>query len=146
MTRVGTRWIFAAIGGYALALVLIALWPTPVDQSAGPWLNEFLAKLHRHGFPKWIGYRKVEFGANILFFLPLGLLAMWWTRRFRVTLILGVALSGLIELSQLLFLPNRYPSLWDILANSLGTLCGAVLFIAYVWFEERRMRRDFAST
>ncbi|MEO7122564.1 MAG: VanZ family protein [Lacisediminihabitans sp.] len=108
-------------------VAIIGLYPTPVDRGIDGLLFRVLRALARHDLG-FITYARVEFSANVLFFVPVGLLlallfgARWWW-----AIILCVALSSMIELSQLLFLPHRYASFGDILANSLGGTIGAVL-------------------
>jgi VanZ family protein len=40
---------------------------------------------------------------------------------------LGAVLSGALELGQALFLPERYASWTDVLANTAGTTLGALI-------------------
>ena len=114
---------------YLVALALIALWPTPVDRIANRHIVRILIKLHDHGVPNWFSYALIEFSANIVLFLPVGMLgvillrsARWW-----VAILIGFGASCLIELSQLVFLPSRYATPMDVLANTLGAAVGAVL-------------------
>ena len=66
--------------------------------------------------------------ANVLLFVPLGLgLALAAVRGRRVWIV-GASLSCLVEVIQLL-LPGRYPSVGDVVCNTLGTVAGA----AAVW-------------
>ncbi|CAN5199684.1 hypothetical protein BH11ACT3_BH11ACT3_13130 [soil metagenome] len=76
-----------------------------------------------------MNYDFADFVANIVFFVPVGLIAalllsrrLWW-----LAIPLGVSLSICIELGQLLFLPGRDASVTDVLANSTGTVIGAVI-------------------
>ncbi len=119
-------------------MALIAFWPTPVDKGAGPWLSSFIATLHSLGVPKWFSYSAIEFGSNIIFFLPFGFLAMWASRKVWLSLLLGFCVSAMIEFCQFLFLPARFPSAWDVLANSLGSLIGALTFAAIARLMARR--------
>ena len=103
---------------YGLALVLIAFWPTPVDQGAGPLLRAVT-----RAFP-WLTYDVIEFTANILLFVPLGALLAVILRAER-PLVLPVILATtlLVEGGQLL-LPERTAALRDVVANTLGGLMG----------------------
>jgi len=114
---------------YGVALALIAFWPTPVDQGGRASLLSILDWLHNHGVPEWLGYRWVEFAANIVLFMPVGLLGvvLIGARRWWLTFLSGFLLSCLIETGQLLFLPSRFPSRADILANTTGAVFGALL-------------------
>lgn len=131
-------WAMATVLGYAVALVLIGFWPSPVDAQAGPWLDRLIGWLHVAGVPEWFGYAQIEFGANIAFFVPLGVLAYWWLRRIWAAGLAGLGVSMLVEAGQLVFLPARYPSLLDLLANTLGAVGGAVLLALVLrWYRRR---------
>ena len=120
------RWLAAA---YLVTLALIAFWPTPVDRGAAGTISSVLARLHAHGVPDWVNYQLVEFTANIALFLPVGLLGVvlvganqwWWA------VVAGFAVSSLIELGQLVFLPGRFATPADVLANATGAVFGALL-------------------
>ncbi|GGJ69610.1 VanZ family protein [Glutamicibacter ardleyensis] len=130
-------WVLPAL--YLLGLICVALWPTPVDASARGALDSVLAWLHSVGVPNFVGYDLVEFGANIALFIPLGLLMGFGLRRFWLAVGLGVLATSLIEASQWLFLPQRFASGFDILANSLGALLGALCWL--FWSRSRRKVR-----
>ncbi|MGO4473853.1 VanZ family protein [Arthrobacter sp. M-10] len=127
LARVGLlRWTLL---GYFVVLAFIAFWPTPVDKPAAGDLSLLLDLLHRNGIPEWINYGFVEASSNVLLFAPAGLLLAlalrrkgWWQ-----LLALGCAVSGTVELGQLLFLPHRFSSLQDILMNTLGVGLGLLL-------------------
>lgn len=122
--RVGRRIIAArwALLAYILVLGALVLLPTsPMEivraiagalRGAGAWFV-------RDGW--------VEFGANIVMFVPLGLLM---TLSLRSKAIWGVvaagALSLFIELAQVI-LPSRVASPRDLLANVIGALVGYAL-------------------
>ena len=127
--RVAAGWLGA---GYLLALVLIALWPSPVDRPAQGAISAVLGRLHAHGVPGWVNYALVESAANVVLFLPVGLLgvvllgsARWW-----LAVLAGFAASSLIELGQLVFLPDRFATPLDVLANTTGAALGALLALA----------------
>lgn len=125
-------------------MIAIALWPVPVDSSARPTLDTVLGWLHAHGVPEFIGYNFVEFTANIAFFVPLGLLLSIWLRRFWLSCVLGALASCLIEASQYLFLPNRFATVSDIVANSLGAFIGAVLWLVILRLNHKRQTHNLA--
>lgn len=126
---------------YLLGLLLIALWPTPVDAPARGALDSVLEWLHSVGVPGFVGYDFVEFCANIVLFIPLGLLLGLGMRRFWLAVGVCVLATCAIEASQALFLPQRFASGFDILANSLGAVLGAL-----VWLLLTRRRRGGRST
>ena len=114
---------------YISGLALIALWPVPVDRAGGQLLARALRKLHRRGVPEWVDYGFVESASNVLLFVPLGALVVWLLGRPYgwVGPAAGLLLSSLIELAQFLFLPERYPTLADVAANTSGAVIGALL-------------------
>ena len=122
--------LFPAVA-YLVGLACVAFWPTPVDQPVSGTLAELIRWLHARGMPRSIGYGTIECAANIALFASFGYVMAsasgrtWW----RVAL-LGGAVSCFIELGQALLLPDRFPSAWDILANTLGAALGAGIFAA----------------
>ena len=118
--------------GYLVLLAFIAFWPVPVDREAHDWLLAVIDWLQVHGAPGWVRYDLVEFVANIALFVPVGLFVMimagvrgWW-----LAVLVGFAASCTIELGQLIFLPDRFATLSDVLANTIGAAVGAVLALA----------------
>jgi len=122
------RWLTAA---YVVALGFIALWPTPVDRGARGSIASTLAWLHTHGVPTWVDYDVIEFTANIALFVPVGLLTvvLFGSTRLWAGVLAGLMLSCAIELSQRLFLPGRFSSLLDVLANTAGAYAGALFAV-----------------
>lgn len=118
---------------YVVVLTLIAVWPVPVDSGAGGLLRRITRV-----FPI-ATYARIEFGANILLFVPLGiLLALILQQRY---LILPIALVSTvaIESVQALMLERRTPSVMDIIANLTGAALG-VLIVAFVQWRRGRGR------
>lgn len=70
-----------------------------------------------------------EFLLNVVLFVPLTFLALLLWPRLGVLgwTVLAAILSGYLELTQLLLLPTRSPTLSDVVANTLGGLLGALL-------------------
>jgi VanZ family protein len=109
-------------------LAVIAYWPSPVDQPVQGQLADFLSFLQRHGIPHWFNYKFVEAAANVILFVPLGFVSFhafscnqWW----RVAAF-GLAVSGFMELGQLLFLHDRFASSLDLMTNMSGTIVGSL--------------------
>ncbi|WP_157875367.1 VanZ family protein [Arthrobacter sp. PAMC 25486] len=129
--------ILAAV--YFAALAVILFWPFPVDRPIDSALMQVITWLHNHGLPQWfIGYRKVEFAANILLFIPFGIIValrlhrrLWW-----LSIVIAAAVSGAVELAQAIFLPQRVPAWSDIVANTSGAFLGALL-VLFVWSLRR---------
>ena len=84
-------------------------------------------------------YVVLEFVANIVLFVPFGVLVrLVWTRaRWSAVLALGLLTTIAIELTQL-SLPTRYSTLSDVIANTLGTGVGLVA----VWAVLLRVRDE----
>ncbi|MGJ9422942.1 VanZ family protein [Aeromicrobium sp. CF3.5] len=140
MTRL-TRPLLVWAGAYALALVVIALWPNRVDSAfdvnqtlAGQWLLD-------RGLTNAETYWLVEFWSNVALYAPLGIFAMamvptlrWWH-----TVMLAIVVSGTFELLQGL-LSGRTASGQDVVANTMGAAIGAGLVVV-----SRALRPLFAK-
>lgn len=125
---------------YIGVLALIAFWPTPVDAGSGDTLRTVLAALHRHGVPGIVNYTFVEATANVALFFPFGVLAAAYLSEGTMWLaaVVGAALSAAIEVGQYVFLPARYATIHDVIANALGAALGTVL----VYAVRNRRRRQ----
>jgi len=117
---------------YAIAMLVVTLWPTPVDRGFEPTISRALGVLHRNGLPTWFGYNKLEFSANIAMFVPAGFLVAMLlpARRWWLALLIVPTVSLGIELTQAIFLSSRFATFNDVIANSLGAVIGAILFVA----------------
>jgi len=115
---------------YAIAMLVVTLWPTPVDRGFEPTISRMLGVLHRNGLPTWFGYNKLEFSANIAMFVPAGFLVAMLlpARRWWLALLLVPAVSLGIELTQALFLASRFATFNDVIANSLGAVIGTLVY------------------
>ena len=116
---------------YSIVVVFAVFWPTPIDRDYQASIVRVLEVLHRHGLPDWFGYKKLEFVANIGMFVPLGfLLALvlparaWWA-----SILILPAASATIELLQGAILSERFASPWDVSANTIGALAGAMIAV-----------------
>ena len=127
-----SRWLVLATGLYAVALALIGLWKTPVDRGVpvtdfAPvrWLTDLL------DLQPWQAYNLVEASANVVLFVPLGVLVLLWFRSWSLLAAVGVALvtTIAIELLQQVLRPERFASLSDVVANTLGGLIGGLLVV-----------------
>ncbi|MBA8816855.1 VanZ family protein [Microbacterium halimionae] len=120
---------------YLAALTAIAIWPVPVDSGAGPLLRF----VQRH--VPWATYSRVEVGANVLLFVPLGLLLMLILRQSRyLVLPLCILATVTIESVQALVLDQRVASLMDIVANTAGACLGMLLIALGEGIRTRRTR------
>ena len=82
------------VGAYLVALVLIVFWPTPVDRPAAGTLHSLIVWIHSHGVPTFIGYNTIEFTANIVMFVPMGIIASGWIKKAWLGAALGAASIG----------------------------------------------------
>ena len=121
-------------------VLLVGYLPSRVDGGVEPAVRRVLAWLQNLGAPPWVNYDFADFVANIGLFIPIGLVAAlllpwraWW-----LAIPIGAALSGLLELGQYLFLPERFASVTDVAANTAGTVIGALIAAA---IRAARMRR-----
>ena len=113
-----------------VAVILLAtMSPTPLDRGYESAIDKLLGILHQRGVPEWFGYNKLEFSANVLMFAPLGFLLALLLPRKRVWLayLLVPAFSALIEFLQASLLAERFGSLTDVAANTIGGYLGAVV-------------------
>ncbi|MBG6215824.1 VanZ family protein [Arthrobacter sp. CAN_A6] len=86
----------------------------------------------------------MEFTANIVLFVPLGL--FWFILaprgwRWHGPLV-AFALSVLIELAQHVLLPQRVASPYDVVANGSGALVGMLVAWGALWWREKGRRRQ----
>ena len=116
--RRAVPWLF----GYGAALLLIAFWPQHVDQGMG-----FFLRAITHYLPI-LTYNRIEFGTNILLFVPLGiLLAVLLPRRRYLIMPAGFLISLAIESGQGIFLAGRTASVSDLISNTAGACLGLVI-------------------
>lgn len=117
---------------YIGAAAAIVLWPTPVDGGLKSQLKGAILQLQDAGAPHFVNYGFIESAANVVFFVPLGVLvtvmlarSKWW-----VAPLVGSTLSTAAEVAQLLFLPHRFATLADVAANTSGAIIGTVAVLA----------------
>lgn len=124
--------VLAVVAVLVLAGVLVVgLLPDRVDGGVEHQVRAFVDDLRAAGLT-WATYDLVDFVANILFFVPIGLVAalllprrIWW-----LAIPIGAVLSAALELGQAAFLPQRYASATDVLANTAGGVLGALIGLA----------------
>ena len=84
-----------------------------------------------------------DFLLNIVLFVPLGLVQAWRGHKLWRATLTGAAFSLLIEISQT-WIPGRFPSFDDLIANTLGALLGALLWRVVPVFVDPPRRRGIA--
>jgi VanZ family protein len=140
------RVVLLAIAGVALlaGVLVVGLLPTRVDGGVEVQVRAFVDALRAAGAPLWVDYDLIDFLANIAFFVPVGLIAalllprrLWW-----LAIPLGAVLSAALELGQALFLPQRYASITDVIANTVGAIVGALIGAAILSARMRRARPE----
>lgn len=111
--RVSTR-VWAIILGipFLAGLAALTLTPSRVEQSMPNFLDLILSTAHRLGWTS-LDFAGLEVIANILVFLPIGVLAfVLLPRRFwLLAILIGPLLSLAIETAQRVALPHRIASL-----------------------------------
>lgn len=112
-----------------LAILALTLWPNPDDGNGTPLARAIVDWLYTIGMPTAITFEAVEFTANIVMFVPFGLfLALSLPRwMWPWTVVLGLAFTLLVEFLQAAFLPERFPTVSDLVANTAGALIGGAL-------------------
>ncbi|WP_219949888.1 VanZ family protein [Salinibacterium sp. M195] len=134
--------------GYSIFVAAVTLTPqVPGSGTLTRNVYRVLAAFHNRGLLLSVDYLTIEFIGNILMFVPLGIfMAMLVARRhWWVLLFTGTLMSGFIELSQMLFLTERYPDVRDLVSNTIGFLLGAVgaiLIRLVVAHRDRLVERD----
>ncbi|MBS1907893.1 MAG: VanZ family protein [Actinobacteria bacterium] len=123
---------------YAIALALIAFWPQHVSNGLG-----FFFTAITHYLPI-LTYTRIEFGSNILLFVPLGILLAILLPRMRHLIVpIGFFISLAIESVQGAFLSGRTSSVSDLLANTAGAGIG---LLAFELFDRVARKRRASAT
>lgn len=119
---------------YLGVVALVTLGPQPFDERSDGLVWRLLHLFERFDATSWIHYSELQFGANVLMFVPVGLFfllllgrRLWW-----LAVVLGVLLTCAIELAQR-YLPDRVSDPDDIVANSVGALAGVVIALVLTW-------------
>jgi glycopeptide antibiotics resistance protein len=129
--------VLIGLGVYLVGALLLLLAPTSPQAlvtATTAWLHSDIGLGEvRQGW--------VEFGANVVLFVPLGVLVTLAFRAAWIGVTVAAVLSASAELVQVL-LPNRTPSARDVLANVLGAAIGAAIVVA---LRAGRRHRDTPS-
>jgi glycopeptide antibiotics resistance protein len=113
---------------YLVAVAGITLDPVPGNPAGNPLLRSVLRAVSSLPGLGWVDDAVAEFTANVLLFVPMGvlftlLLGVW---RWWLAVAIGVFATLAIEFAQR-FLPARVSDPRDLLANTLGTLIGVAV-------------------
>lgn len=143
------RWAIAWTGLALCAalILLLTMWPSPIDRGYESAIDRVLQILHNRGVPDWFGYRKFEFTANIVMFVPFGFFTVlslpktkWW-----IAVLLIPLFSISIETAQKLFLSQRFSSVFDVFANTIGGYLGigvAIIIWSFVRSRDRLLLKN----
>lgn len=140
-----SRWLLLLAGAYVLVLALIGLWKTPVDRNLAVTTWPPVAwTLRQLGLDPWDGYTLIEFTANIALFVPLGalVLLLWPRLGWGRTTAVALAATVTIEVLQQVLRPERFASLSDVVANTLGGAIGALLVTGVLTLRRSRSAAD----
>ena len=135
------RWAIGGLALYSVAVAAVLLLPVSysgIVNAMGDWLRYDLGI-------GWFGSGWIEFGANILMFVPLGFLLTLLFRRPWVGVALALALSAAAEVAQIA-IPSRQPTIRDILANAAGAALGAGIAWLLVLRRERAASDEAGPT
>jgi glycopeptide antibiotics resistance protein len=114
---------------FVAALLVLTISPQPLQDRFPVLLDDVLGfARHTLGWT-WLGFTALERIANVLVFIPVGVLAavLIPLRRWPLALLVGPALSAAIEIVQGLALSHRSATLSDFALNSLGATIGAAI-------------------
>jgi glycopeptide antibiotics resistance protein len=118
-------WSIVLLATVCVVVVFITFSPGPPDPDGQRALRSFLQYAHLHGLPLWISFNKIEFGANIVMFVPIGLFGALALPAPRWLIVPAAIMGSLaIEITQASGLPQRVGTPRDVIANSLGALIG----------------------
>jgi hypothetical protein len=131
---------------FGVIVTVITLWPGPPDPDGQRALREFLLRAHTHGLPTWITFGRIEFAANIVMFVPIGLFgALVMVRHRWLVVPIAVAASIAIEVFQSARLAERVGTPRDVIANGLGALVGYLIALLALRVAGRRARQRDAA-
>ncbi|WEK60587.1 MAG: VanZ family protein [Candidatus Microbacterium colombiense] len=129
--RRSTRvWAIAIAIPFFGALALLTLTPARVERSMPNLLDLVLGGAHRLGWES-LDFTRLEIIANVLVFVPVGVLAFLLLPRvaWPLALLIGPGISGIIEVAQRVALPHRAATISDLIANSVGATAGVLLAV-----------------
>ncbi len=120
----------------------LTLGPQPLDSNGRGFLHRIIRFISDDNTLDWITFALVEFTANIVLFIPVGVLftLMLGWRRWWLAGLLGAALTAAIEFAQL-FIPNRVTDPRDLLSNSVGAVIGVALVLVTTAVRANRAPR-----
>jgi len=124
---------------YLAAVAMVTLTPATEGGHSPIWY--VMQVLHRIAGLGWVTEPQLELAANVVMFVPLGLLGVplvgrprwWWV------IVAGALLTCFIETVQL-GVPGRVSDVRDLVANTSGAALGTAACLAVYWLRARRRR------
>lgn len=113
----------------------MVVWTTlraaPYGSDIASVLDRVLAWFAERPSTAWITFDRLEFGANVAMFVPLGVIAVLWfgVRGWWAAPIIGALASATIEGLQATLLDTRVADVRDVVANTLGSVIGMCLML-----------------
>lgn len=131
---------------YLAVVGWITLGPQPLGSDQLRLIFRVVGFLQRIEQLAWVRYSTIEFAANVLMFVPIGLflLLLLGRRRWLAAAAIGVLVSAGIEFAQL-FLPARVSDPRDLAANSVGAFLGVLIALVATWPAARRGARGLRA-
>lgn len=113
---------------FLAALALLTLTPSRVEERMPNLLDLTLTVAHRLGWSS-LDFTRLEILANVLVFVPVGILAFLLLPRrvWALAFVVGPVISIAIEAAQRIALPHRAPTVADVIANTTGSTLGVVI-------------------
>ncbi|MFK3678324.1 VanZ family protein [Microbacterium sp. NPDC090218] len=128
--RFTRAWALALGIPFLFVLAALTLTPSRVEHTMPNLLDVVLGAAHRLGWES-LDFTRLEILANIIVFIPVGILSFVLLPRrvWPLALLVGPVLSLAIETAQRLALPHRAATVTDVLANSTGAVFGVALAV-----------------
>jgi glycopeptide antibiotics resistance protein len=126
---------------YLGLVAMITLGPRPFDGRTESLVYRIVDVLARWETTAWITYERLEFGANVAMFVPIGVffLLLLGRRRWWLAVLIAATLTVAIETAQLT-IPGRVSDPRDLLANTSGAVAGVVVGLVLTAGSGRRTR------
>lgn len=136
-----------------VAIAIVTLSPSRLDLLFRPQILALIDHLHQLGVPQRFDFTELEFAANVALVVPFGFfLGLALSKKYsRIAYYAFPILFAGVELVQRFLLPERIPSILDVIANSLGGWAGLILAsLLYLWRRpsikgERRELRKYMT-
>ena len=122
------KWDWFLFVVYLSGIFVVGLWSS---ESSNIYQNSLLGTNT---------FSKKDFALNVAGFIPLGFLILPLARHIMnsnkiirlvvIAVVMGFSVSLVIEILQYLWIPGRYSSAYDLVANTFGTIIGALCWLS----------------